>query len=292
MRSDRPTDGAANLLTFDIEGFIEASHDSVQVPAKYVSDEAERQEILVNTEGILDLLAETGQTGTFFVLGRIARDLPDLVRRIVRAGHELGCHGFYHRRLYCYAPDELRRLLSDAKRRLEDLAGEPVSGFRAPDFSITAGNLWAFDVLRELEFEYDSSVYPTTLHDAYGIGGFSRRPFRMPNGLIEFPMTTVRVFGVNVPFGGGGYLRLYPLAVTRWLCRHANREGLPVNVYFHPSEMGLIVRRIGEWPWLRRVRSYVGVTTTAGKLRDLVRTFRFQRIREYLQEHPFPEMPR
>jgi len=280
----------ANLLTFDIEGFIEASHDSMHVPQKYISTELEREEIELNTHGILDLLAETRQTATFFVLGRIARDLPALVRRIVGDGHELGCHSFYHRRLHFLSPQELREQLGDAKRNLEDIAGSPIYGFRAPDFSITTANLWAFDVLRELGFSYDSSVYPTSLHDAYGIATFPRVPFRMPNGLVEIPMTTARILGKNVPFGGGGYMRLYPLWLTRMLFRHANREGLPVNVYFHPSEMGIVVRRIEELPWLRKFRTYVGVQTTARKLRALIRSFCFARVIDYLNSNPIPEV--
>lgn len=279
-----------NLITFDIEGFIEASHDSMHVPQQYVSAVKEREEIEVNTHGILDLLAESGQTGTFFVLGRIARDLPALVKRIVTEGHELGCHGFYHRRLYYLSRPKLEEQLSDAKRTLEDVGGGPIHGFRAPDFSITNSNLWAFDVLREVGFTYDSSIYPTSLHDAYGIGGAPRVPFRMPNGLVEFPMATVRVLGANVPFGGGGYLRLYPLWLTRLLIQHSNRAGLPVNVYFHPSEMGIIVRRIEELPWRRKFRTYVGVQTTARKLRALIRSFRFARVIDYLNTSGVPEV--
>jgi len=281
-----------NLLTFDIEGFIEASHDSYTVPERFRSDALEREEIEVNTHGILDLLAETEQTGTFFVLGRIARDLPDLVRRIVSEGHELGCHSFYHRRLYFLSPAELREQLHEARCRLQDVGGVPVHGFRAPDFSITADNLWAFDILLELGFSYDSSVYPTTLNQAYRIGDFPRVPFRMTNGLVEIPMTTVRLLGANVPFGGGGYLRLYPLSLTRRLFRQANRAGMPVNVYFHPSEMGIVVRRIEELPWLKKFRTYVGMGTTARKLRALVRDFRFGSVRDYLEANPTPEAAR
>jgi polysaccharide deacetylase family protein (PEP-CTERM system associated) len=278
-----------NLLTFDIEGFIEASQYTMQVPSKYISDELEREEIEVNTAGILDVLQEAGQVATFFVLGRIARDLPGLVRRIVDAGHELGCHGFYHRRLGDYGPDQLRQLVGDAKSRLEDIAGMPVQGFRAPDFSITAGNPWVFDVLRELGFTYDSSVYPTSLNDAYGIDDFPLVPFRMPNGLVEFPMSTVRMLGMNVPFGGGGYLRLYPLPLTRLLFRRTNRAGLPVIVYFHPSEMGLVIRRIEEMPAVRKFRTYVGITGARDKLRALLRSFPFTRMVDYLSRYPVPD---
>ncbi|HLB38414.1 MAG TPA: DUF3473 domain-containing protein [Gemmatimonadales bacterium] len=279
-------DRTPNLLTFDIEGFIEASHDSMRVPRKYVSSELEREEIEVNTLAILELLAETGQKATFFVLGRIARDMPALVRRIVDLGHELACHSLEHRRLYAFAPREVRTFLREAKRLLEDVSGESVRGFRAPDFSITEANLWTFDLLRETGFTYDSSVYPTSLHDAYGIGNFPRSPFRMKNGLIEFPMSTTRILGANLPFGGGGYLRLYPLPLTRLLFRRANRAGVPVNLYLHPSEMGKVVRRIEGLGPLRRFRTYVGITRARDKLRALLRSFPFIRMTDYMDRYP------
>jgi len=279
-----------NLLTFDIEGFIEASHDSLDVPGDYVSSHRQQEEIEVNTGAILELLAAAKQRATFFVLGRIARDLPALVRQIVGAGHELACHSLQHRRLYHFTAGEVRSFLSEAKHVLEDVSGQRVQGFRAPDFSITKTNAWTFDILRDLGFTYDSSVYPTSLHDAYGIGDFPRAPFRMVNGLVEFPMSTVRILGANVPFGGGGYLRVYPLALTRWLCRHANRAGVPVIVYFHPSEMGRIVLPIRELGPVRRFRTYAGMAGAGDKLRVLLRSFHFIRMVDYLDRYPVQEL--
>lgn len=276
---------AANLLTFDIEGFVESSHDSMTVPGRYVSESREAEEIEVNTLEILEVLAGFGQHATFFILGRIARDMPALVRRIAEAGHEIACHSFNHRRLFYFSRPEVRRFLGDAKRALEDASGQQVCGFRAPDFSITQVNLWVFDVLRELSFEYDSSVYPTGLHDVYGIAGFSRKPFRLSNGLIELPMSTVTIFGQNIPFGGGGYLRLYPLAVTRTLIRRANRKGEPCVVYFHPFEIGKIVPRIEELSPIRKLRTYGGVRTAKDKLRALLREFRFIRAIDFLKDN-------
>ena len=284
-----PDGRVANLLTFDIEGFIEASHDSLHVPGDYVSSHRQREEIEVNTCGILELLEAAEHRATLFVLGRIARDLPALVRQIVGAGHELACHSFQHRRLYHFSAAEVRSFLGDAKSVLEDVSGQRVQGFRAPDFSITKANAWTFDILRDLGFTCDSSVYPTSLHDVYGIGDFPRVPFRMANGLVEFPMSTARILGANVPFGGGGYLRFYPLALTRWLCRHANRAGVPVIVYFHPSEMGTVVLPIRELDPVRRVRTYGGIASAAGKLRALLRSFHFIRMVDYLDRYPVHE---
>jgi len=273
-----------NLLTFDIEGFIEASHDSMNVPGKYISDVMEREEIESNTLEILDVLSEFKQKATFFILGRIARDMPSLVRQIADSGNEIGCHSFYHRRLFHYSRSEAQVFLADAKRLLENASGKRVYGFRAPDFSITTANLWMFDLLRELGFDYDSSVVPTGLHDVYGIRGFTDVPFRLPNGLIEVPLSTARFAKQKVPFGGGGYLRLYPLTLTKMLFRTANRKGRPCIVYLHPFEMGKVIRKIEEIGRLRKFRTYTGIKGAKEKLRSLLRAFQFCPVVDYLKQ--------
>lgn len=274
--------GVANLLTFDIEGFIEASHDSMHVPVTYLSPVAEAEEIEANTLDILELLAEFNQKATFFILGRIARDMPHLVREIATQGHEIGCHSFHHRRLFHFDRPEVERFLLEAKQKLEEASAQRVYGFRAPDFSIGKANLWVFDVLRELSFRYDSSVVPTGLHDVYGIRDFPTEPFVLPNGLIEVPLSTVRVLNQRVPVGGGGYLRLYPLVITKMLFRRANRRGVACVLYLHPFEMGRMVPRIKEMSVIRKFRTYIGVRSARSKLRHLLETFRFTRAIDYV----------
>jgi len=273
-----------NLLTFDIEGFVESSHDSMHVPEKYVSEQLEAEEIEINTLEILSVLAESNQKATFFILGRIARDMPRLVKQIADDGHEIGCHSFHHRRLFQFQEREVRQFLSDAKRYLEDSSGKPVIGFRAPDFSIGKQNLWVFDVLRDLSFRYDSSVVSTSLHDVYGIPGFPSAPFVLPNGLIEIPISTVKVFGLGLPVGGGGYLRLYPLFLTEFLLTLTNRKGIPGVVYLHPFEMAKRVRRIDEMSRLRRFRTYVGLPSAKRKLMELIERYHFIPMNDYVQE--------
>jgi polysaccharide deacetylase family protein (PEP-CTERM system associated) len=280
-----------NLATFDIEGFVEASLDIVDIPPGRRSPAREREEIELNTAAILDLLGRLGQRATFFVLGRIGRDMKPLVRRIAEAGHEIACHGFEHRRLPRLSPSELRSALQDARRHLEDACGHAVVGFRAPDFSIGERNLWVLDLLREAGFAYDSSIYPTSFHDVYGIRDFPSGPIRLPNGLIEIPLAALPVLRWRIPFGGGGYLRLYPLAVTRWLYRAHNRRGWPGVLYLHPYEMGRVVPRIDGLSLARRVRTYVGVTGAARKLATLLRRLPFVAIEDYLARHPVPELP-
>lgn len=278
-----------NLLSFDIEGFIESSHDLMTVPPQYLDEPKENEEIIVNTQAYLDLLDEHQQKGTFFVLGRIGRDLPKLVAEIASRGHEVGCHSFHHRRMYDFDAKAVQTFLADARKCLEDAAGTPIRGFRSPDFSITKKNLWCFDLLREAGFTYDSSVMPTGLHDVYGIGDFPRHPFRMANGLIEFPLSVAPILGKNLPFGGGGYMRLYPAFLNELFFRRINREGLPGIVYLHPFEIGVRVTRIREMPMLRKFRTYVGVKTVARKLSRLLRRFRFVTFADYIEHHPIEE---
>ena len=275
-----------HLLSFDIESFIEASHDSYTVPPRYTSVSEAAREIEVNTNSILELLADCKAQATFFILGRIARDMPRLVRRIADAGHEIASHSFDHTRLYKFDAKESMHQLRSSKEYLEQASGQEVQGFRAPDFSIVRNNLYVLDQLREVGYRYDSSVFPISFHDAYGIRSFPRTPFELPNGLVEFPMSTAKLGRAAVPFGGGGYLRLYPLWVTRLLMHLAARSGVPTVVYLHPVEMGQVVPYISELPLLRRVRTYVGVRTVREKLRRLLTALKFASFREFLASSP------
>jgi len=278
-----------NILTFDIEGFIESSRDSMCVKDKYISEKLEAEEIEINTIEILDVLAEFKQKATFFILARIARDMPLLVKKIAGAGHEIACHSFYHRRLFDFTQSETKIFLREAKSLLEDVSGNRVYGFRAPDFSIRSSNIYVLDLLRELSFTYDSSIVPTGLHDVYGINNFSTTPAILPNGLIEIPLTTVKIFNQNIPFGGGGYLRIYPFWVTKTFFWAKNRKNTPCTVYLHPYEMGKVIRKIDGIDMLRRFRTYAGITSVKEKLRFLLRHFRFVKAIDYIKENRIPE---
>jgi polysaccharide deacetylase family protein (PEP-CTERM system associated) len=282
--SEKPA--VANMISFDIEGQAEALDGVVQVPERHLREGFQEREIEANTRILLDFLGARDQKATFFILGRIAREMPGLVRAIADAGHEIACHSFHHRRLYHYGVAEVTALIREAKQRLEDASGKPAFGFRAPQFSIVARNQWVFDVLGELGFTYDSSVYPTGLHDFYGIGGFPREPFRLPNGLISVPMSVITLFKKEIPFGGGGYLRLYPLALTMWCFRRLNRRGAPGMIYLHPYEVGDLVVKIDEMPLAQRFRRFVGRRAVRRKLARLIGSLRFLPIKDYLDRYP------
>lgn len=238
-----------------------------------------------NTRRLLDLCARHGVRGTFFVLGWVAERWPGLVRDIRAGGHELGTHGQDHRRVTTLTPAQFREDLRRSKGLIEDAAGVQVIGYRAPNYSIVRETFWAMDVLIEEGFRYDSSIFPIH-HDRYGIPDFPRfpRPVRGSNGtaLHEFPISTVRLAGVNLPFVGGGYLRHFPFRFVRWGMQRLNRgERRPAIVYIHPWELdpGQPRQQAG---WLTRLRHYRNLDTTEERLARLFGEFRFTTVREVL----------
>ena len=239
-----------------------------------------------NTQVILDLLASRGVHGTFFVLGWVAERSPQLVRTIAAAGHEIACHGFSHQLIYRQTREEFLQETTRAKRHLEDVTGQPVLGYRAASFSITRDSLWALDVLLDLGFVYDSSIFPIR-HDRYGIPGASREPGRVtaPSGrsLVEFPMSTARFFGVQIPVSGGGYFRILPYWLTRAGLRQINeRAGQPFTFYLHPWEVDPGQPRIKVGA-LSRFRHYTNLHVCARRLGRVLDDFAFAPMREVLK---------
>jgi len=272
-----------NALTFDVEEYfqVEAFRHLVE-PGDWarLPGRAAR-----STERLLDLLAAHSASATFFVVGWLAERHPELVRDIHARGHELGCHGYAHRPIYSMSPVEFRDDLRRAKQAIEDAAGVAVLGFRAPTCSVVASTLWALDVIAEEGFRYDSSVFPIH-HDRYGIPDARRFPHRVDlasgRELVEFPMSTLRVAGQNLPFCGGGYFRLLPSAAVRAGLRRLNRrERMPAMVYLHPWEIDPEQPRMAV-RGVARFRHYANLATTERKLTALLRAFRFGPVREVL----------
>lgn len=238
-----------------------------------------------NTRRLLDAFDAAGVRATFFVLGWVAEQEPGLVRAIHERGHEVGCHGFSHRLIYEQSAGEFRGETLRAKRLLEDLTGAPVAGYRAASYSITRRSLWALDVLVEAGFEYDSSIFPVR-HDLYGIADAPRFPHRLkaPSGgeLAEFPPTTARLLGQNLPAAGGGYFRLYPYALSRWLLRRVNQlEGEPAVFYLHPWEVDPQQPRVTVG-WRSRFRHYNNLDRCEARLLRLLADFPMTTCREVL----------
>lgn len=269
-----------NALTVDVEEYFHPNAmDGAIAPSQW---DALPQRVEADTQRVLDLLSECDVRATFFVLGWVAERHPALIKEIARRGHEVACHGFAHRLVYRLGPDRFRADVARARGLLEQLVGAPVTGFRAASYSIIASTLWALDVLIELGFAYDSSIFPIR-HDLYGIPRFSRVPVRVqrPAGeILEIPPSTVRLCGRNWPVAGGGYLRLLPYWVTRRALRRLNqREALPGMVYVHPWELDAEQPRLPAGA-LARARQYTNLHRTEPRLRRLLREFRFAPIRK------------
>jgi polysaccharide deacetylase family protein (PEP-CTERM system associated) len=276
----------ANALTFDIEDWHQLVGQRLTGTPWPCSERAVTQ-----THHILDMLAAADVKGTFFILASVAITFPGLVREIHEAGHEVGSHGWSHRLVYGQTPDEFRTETRQSKALLEDIVGVPVRGYRAAEFSVTRASLWALEILAELGFEYDSSVFPIA-GGRYGIPESPLVPYRPAAGreLVEVPMTAVDWRGRRWAVGGGGYFRLMPYAVTRAAIARVNADARAAVIYFHPYEFADEPLRLPLPPWQRYVTSarYTwlhNVNRGANRRRfiRLLRDFRFQPISEMLK---------
>lgn len=268
-----------NALTVDVEEHFQVAAFEQQISREAWDTHPSR--VVRNTNRVLDVFAEQGVAGTFFVLGWVAERYPDLVRRIVRDGHELASHGYDHTRVVYMDRQKFRGDVTGTRRILEDIGGVAVRGYRAPSYSIGSGNLWALDVLQEAGYVYSSSIYPIR-HDLYGMPEAPRFAFRIrPGAILEFPVTTVSVGGRNLPAGGGGYFRLLPYGVYRWGLRRVNqRDRQPGIFYFHPWEVDPDQPRIEGAPLRSRFRHYLNLNTMEARLRRLLTDFDWGRMDE------------
>jgi polysaccharide deacetylase family protein (PEP-CTERM system associated) len=271
-----------NALTIDVEDYF---HVSAMTP--YVArSEWERHDCRVeqNVERILAMLEDSGAHATFFTLGWVAERYPQVVRHIVAGGHELASHGFAHKRASEQSPEAFFSDIQLAKIVLEDIAGVEVRGYRAPSFSIGPANAWAFECIERAGYRYSSSVYPVR-HDHYGTPDAPRFTYDVREGLLEVPVTTMRLFGRNWPAGGGGYFRLMPYAMSRWLLRRVNRvDQQPAIFYFHPWEIDDEQPRVPGIDAKTRFRHYLNLHRMEHRLRKLLFDFEWGRVDEVLLE--------
>jgi polysaccharide deacetylase family protein (PEP-CTERM system associated) len=283
--SDLQRGSITNVFSVDVEEYYHAAifrRGTAGLVHGSLESRVER-----SVDRLLELLSAHQARGTFFVLGDVARQHPRMVRRIARDGHEVACHGNDHTDVSALTPFSFRADLRRAKARIEDAIGARVVGYRAPNFSIgPSEQAWAYRVLVEEGFLYDSSIFPIH-HDRYGHPDAPRFPYAAwtdgTNRLVEFPISTVRLMGVNLPMAGGGYFRLFPLSWIRRGLRHVNRrERQPVMFYLHPWELDPDQPR-PAMPWAHRFRHYVGLKRLAAKLSGLLASFRFGTARDVLQ---------
>jgi polysaccharide deacetylase family protein (PEP-CTERM system associated) len=237
--------------------------------------------VAASTEQLLELLDRHGARGTFFVLGWLAERQPALIRRIAAAGHEIASHGWWHRRIVTIGPGEFREEVRTSKSVLESITGEAVLGYRAPSFSILPGMEWAFDVLLEEGYRYDSSLFPIQ-RAGYGSPDAPTYPHfvtRPAGKLLELPMTVTSIAGRRVAASGGGWLRHLPYGVTQRAFRQHDERRVPAMLYLHPWEIDGEQPRLSV-PVVTRLRHYGGISRMRPRLERMLREFRFTTARE------------
>jgi len=264
-----------NALTVDVEDYFHVSAFAESIKQHDWGNHPLRVER--NTRLLLDLFDEYQVKATFFVLGWVAERARGLVEEISARGHEVASHGYSHQLIFNQTPKVFREETHRSKKLLEDLVQAPVRGYRAASYSITARSLWALDILVEAGFEYDSSIFPVR-HDRYGIPDAPEFPhlMRTPKGhaLVEFPLSTARIFRYRMPVAGGGYFRLYPYAISKAGLGQINRKQSPFIFYLHPWEVDPDQPRISA-SWFSRFRHYNNLDKCESRLRNLMTDFQF-----------------
>ncbi len=271
-----------NALSVDVEEYFQVSaFEKVIHPSAWPAFESRVADSL---HRILDLFDRFQTQATFFVLGWVAEKHPQLIREIHSRGHEIASHGYAHQLIYRNSHAHFREDLRRSRKILEDLTGERIIGYRAPSYSIVKRSFWALDILIEEGFLYDSSIFPIR-HDRYGIPESPRFPYEIirENGrIMEFPLSTARFLGINLPVAGGGYLRLFPYPLIRWGLRGINRKDQqPAIIYFHPWELDPLQPR-QRVHFLTRLRHYHNIKKMPDKLEHLLTEFSFVPVRNVL----------
>ena len=276
-----------NALTIDVEDYFQVSAFAPHINrADWDSRECRVEH---NIDRILKLLGEEQTKATFFTLGWVAERYPQMVRRIVSEGHELASHGYGHQRASDLTEAEFFHDVSHAKALLEDIGGQAVQGYRAPSFSIGTGNLWALDTLLRAGYRYSSSIYPVK-HDHYGMPDAPRFAHQIRDGLMEVPPTTLRLFNRNLPSSGGGYFRLLPYALSRWMLQQVNqRDAESAIFYFHPWEIDPGQPRVSGIDMKTRFRHYVNIGRTEQRLARLLKDFRWGRMDDIFLKSRAPD---
>ena len=273
-----------HAMTVDVEDYYHvAAFNSVIKPENWSTWPSRVEQ---NTHALLDLYDKHKVKCTFFVLGWVAEKYPGLVKELASRGHEIASHGWSHQLVYSQSPAVFRQETSRSKHLLEDLTQSPITGYRAASYSFTRKSLWALDILAELGFTWDSSIFPIH-HDNYGIPGSPTRPYqiKLKNGatLNELPLTTTKVLGYSVPAAGGGYFRQFPYFLFRWLFdRASEKQTQPVIFYLHPWEIDPEQPRVPGASWKSNFRHYTNLHRCYARLEQLLNDFPFGPVSESL----------
>ncbi len=272
-----------HILSVDVEDYFQVSAFEHRITRDEWPTLPCRVE--ASTDRLLQLFADHDVHGTFFVLGWVARRYPELVRRIAQAGHELASHGYWHRLVYDLTPEAFRQDIRDSREAIGDASGVAVTAYRAPSFSITERSMWALDVLVEEGFTVDSSIFPIR-HDRYGVPDARPEVHQRQTAtgfIVEVPPTVGTLGKFKVPIGGG-YFRLFPLAVTQRAIDSVEAQQRPAMLYLHPWEIDPDQPRIEGVGMRSRFRHYVGLRRTESRLRSLLQSHRFTTMSNVLAQ--------
>lgn len=261
-----------NALTVDLEDWFCVYNFSSLISYKSWEDKNSRVE--ENTEKILKIFQDKKVNATFFILGWIADRFPSLVKSIDSEGHEIGSHTYSHMIIKENSREAFQKDLKLSVQALSKSTSQKIRGFRAPSFSIDPSKKWIFDVLKEENFEYDSSLFPVTFHPDYGGKDIPYNIHKIDK-LTEFPMTVVKKFGKTFPCSGGGYFRLFPYFYTKWGFRQVNKEQRPAVFYFHPWEIDPLQPKVKEVSLIKKIRHYTNLRKTEYRLKKLLDDFKF-----------------
>lgn len=267
-----------NVMTVDVEDYFHVSaFDGVFNQSDW---DSLPQRVEKNTRQLLNLFEEKNVKSTFFVLGWVAERFPNLIKEIVAQGHELASHGYWHKRATHMSPEEFREDVYRSQQVLQDASGVALKGYRAPSFSINETNEWAYQILKDLGFEYSSSTYPIK-HDLYGVPHWPRFAYERKEGILEIPVPTVKNGNDNVGIGGGGYFRLFPYWLSKKrINKFLNQETEPYSFYFHPWEIDPEQPRVKEASAKSKIRHYINLSRMQPKLARLLDDFEWSTMED------------
>ena len=271
-----------NALTIDVEDYFHVAALASSIPtSKWDSLECRVEK---NTDKLLELFASKNVTATFFTLGWVAERFPQIVKKIAGAGHEVASHGYSHQLIYNQSPEVFKEETHKSKVILEDIIQQEVIGYRAASYSITERSKWALDILCDLGFKYDSSIFPVK-HDLYGIPGSPRWPYKLEtdqkNTIVEFPISTFNIANYKLPIAGGGYFRLFPYWFTKLGLGSINRENEPFVFYLHPWEVDPQQPKV-QASWFSMFRHYNNLDKCYSRLEQLLNDFEFTTVEDVL----------
>lgn len=273
MYHSQLVENTVNALTIDVEEWYQT--------ILFFKDNQENTRVtnlLKNIHEILTLFAKYKAKATFFIVGSVAQKYPNLIKEIIRSGHEVASHGYFHQLAYRLPEKDFFYDVKKSLDILNDLTGNHIIGYRAPTWSITQEMSWAIDILKSLKLRYDSSMYPV----GFGLSNFKRFPYEIKEDFVEFPPSVFQFLGCNFPFAGGTFLRLLPFDFIKNKISELNKKGSSSMVYFHSWEFDeqAPCRYIPKWKYLVQ---YSNVKSVKRKIEFLLKSFKFSSIKDILQ---------